>query len=791
MNGKRTSFYGLIQTQEKVKIPLIQRDYAQGRETASEVRTLFLQSIHQALTTESPALDLDFVYGSQDNEKAFCPLDGQQRLTTLLLLHWYLACHEGQYADFSSRMRHEGRSRFTYAVRPSSTDFFDALVAFNPGPMPGSKKLTEIITDQSWFFNAWHYDLTIKGALTMLDTIHAHFHDSKNAYCRLSNITFQLLNLDRFNLSDDLYIKMNARGKPLTVFETFKARLEEKIGELFQNDTLLPDGSQGSLKQHFSNRIDKKWTDLFWNYRDPETLFDDKVMRLVRAVAIITRPTGDARWEERVKALNQDETSLTSSLFIESADKLFIITLTVLLDRWCGLSSKFQSWLPEKHPFDEKAFFETLLNNAKPLEYAELVRLSAYAAYHVNHTLPNKIDPEAFGEWMRIIHNLAVNTRYTLDYFNRSQRSIASLIKEADNIVEHFASSLEVGGFDTQQIREEQLKAQLLKRNDSWWPVLHEAERHPFFDGQIEFLLKFSGILDTYLPDKQTAWSHTEDKAFQNSFHFYFQRARHVFPTKDKISDKEYRLERALIAKGDFEMPDRSFHLIHYRASDTHRWKRLLQGGYEDLEIELQRESLRSVLKFINLDNAVAASLQAIIDDAVSSPQSIKQEWRYLIVKWPQTIAACGDFIIRPGPGTASLLEGRDGRSKHFELYSYVLYLDLLSEKHKKGKLTPFSNPGYHPTRSETPCAYLNWKLSDRCIIALDITFQNHAFGLSLFQRHSQTMRKDVSDAFQTIGFAPDENNRLHRQVMRGAIESAIDDIVRTARNHRDTHSPS
>ena len=31
-------------------------------------------------------------------------------------------------------------------------------------------------------------------------------------------ITFQLLDLENFGLSDDLYIKMNARGKPLTNF---------------------------------------------------------------------------------------------------------------------------------------------------------------------------------------------------------------------------------------------------------------------------------------------------------------------------------------------------------------------------------------------------------------------------------------------------------------------------------------------------------------------------------------------------------------------------------------------
>ena len=50
-------------------------------------------------------------------------------------------------------------------------------------------------------------------------------------------ITFQLLPLEHFGLTDDLYIKMNARGKPLTPFETFKARFEELLNELFPTET--------------------------------------------------------------------------------------------------------------------------------------------------------------------------------------------------------------------------------------------------------------------------------------------------------------------------------------------------------------------------------------------------------------------------------------------------------------------------------------------------------------------------------------------------------------------------
>ena len=79
----------------KIEIPIIQRDYAQGRKSpeVDRIRKRFLSSIYIALTENKPQ-KLDFVYGDIDDNKVLTPLDGQQRLTTLFLLHWYIDRHE-------------------------------------------------------------------------------------------------------------------------------------------------------------------------------------------------------------------------------------------------------------------------------------------------------------------------------------------------------------------------------------------------------------------------------------------------------------------------------------------------------------------------------------------------------------------------------------------------------------------------------------------------------------------------------------------------------------------------
>ena len=141
------TYLELLSRHQRIRIPRLQRDYAQGRKGSKEtdVRNTFLDVLHKALERADEAaftpLNLDFVYGSREQSPTehFSPLDGQQRLTTLFLLHWLLAWRDGgecwQHLT-KTFCEPDGRSRFTYDVRTSSREFFDALVTHRPPP-PG------------------------------------------------------------------------------------------------------------------------------------------------------------------------------------------------------------------------------------------------------------------------------------------------------------------------------------------------------------------------------------------------------------------------------------------------------------------------------------------------------------------------------------------------------------------------------------------------------------------------------------------------------------------------------
>jgi uncharacterized protein with ParB-like and HNH nuclease domain len=213
----------------KVMIPQIQRDYAQGRESESELRKGFVSKIKQTIQENDPNLNLDFIYGYSEkagkDEEVFIPLDGQQRLTTLWLTHWFLAPRiEDKIIDDAKAYL----SKFTYETRVSSKRFCHNLI-HQPLSILDDITLSQQITDSPWFMASWSNDPTVLAMLNMLDAIQEEITERGKAWQNITEkekITFDFIDIksDEFKLTDELYIKMNSRGKPLTPFENFKAQ---------------------------------------------------------------------------------------------------------------------------------------------------------------------------------------------------------------------------------------------------------------------------------------------------------------------------------------------------------------------------------------------------------------------------------------------------------------------------------------------------------------------------------------------------------------------------------------
>ena len=173
-----------------VSVPLIQREYAQGRLGKEELRQNILNQmkdcINSTQTTDTPTLD--FVYGRLKNE-IFYPLDGQQRLTTLWLLHWYISFKAGTLNDDK-----EWLIRFSYQTRTTSEEFCKTLCYEMANVDPNDMKikryrtLSDYIKEQNWFYSIWLQDPTI---VSMLRTLSGDVNESderKDDFISLRNI---------------------------------------------------------------------------------------------------------------------------------------------------------------------------------------------------------------------------------------------------------------------------------------------------------------------------------------------------------------------------------------------------------------------------------------------------------------------------------------------------------------------------------------------------------------------------------------------------------------------------
>lgn len=414
---KTTTFKALISSNNiyginGITIPRIQRSYAQGRTDAHAVKTRdrFLSAIQRGMGADG--LTLDFIYGNIQNGQLI-PLDGQQRLTTLWLLHWYAAQKEN--------IKDNNLSRFTYNTRYSARDFITKLVAFEPSL---KKTLSDEIRNQGWFPMEWDNDPTVSGMLTMLDEIQKRFSDTDNLWASLDKIDFYFRDIEEMKLTDDIYIKMNSRGKPLTDFEHFKAELLKVIRS---------DNGDESTSKRIGLKIDREWTDLIWNYRDGHNLVDNGFLHMFRFISLILIYKSDRSASEFDLT---DDFNLLERLYKRHPDNVDFLEQTFDL-----MSSIHRKGCGPDHEFTRSvsAFFEDYLSSSdyqsgKVVVPQQITQIDIFKAILENIAM-RKNTPF----WVVIFHSFLIylkNQDSVNDIdFRRRLRVVVNLLKNSKNEV--------------------------------------------------------------------------------------------------------------------------------------------------------------------------------------------------------------------------------------------------------------------------------------------------------------------------------------------------------------------
>lgn len=492
-----------------IVIPIVQRDYAQGRQTqeVKRIRERFLNVLYDAVVNDKPTT-LDFIYGNIEDNKLI-PLDGQQRLTTLYLLHYYIAKHEHiptQEYDFLKE--------FTYKTRISSREFCEHLVSFEPDFSQAS--LSDQIKDQAWFLLEWENDPTVQAMLVMLDAIHEKFASTKGIWEKLTGdaITFYFLPLDQMGITDELYIKMNSRGKPLTPFEHFKAELELKMKEV----SLSAYGDEqiqiAKLAERISQKIDREWTDLLWPYRNSGTgnscvdeITDDEFLRYIHFVSdIISYRNGNLEIEDDFAIIDQHFSSSCST----AKENMQLLERWFDLWVWKNQNKKelgklnvgtfFDSYIsangyqPLKISLEKRDENDTLpdlfsecckyygqKNGLRPMfPLGRTILLYSFLIY-LEHQ--EEISDQAFRRRLRIVNNLIRNSSNTL----RSDFMKELLLQVDKIILQGVVEQVEEGRarFQSRQMEEEAAKLIWTEQNPDKAELLFKLEDHKFLNGFI------------------------------------------------------------------------------------------------------------------------------------------------------------------------------------------------------------------------------------------------------------------------------------------------------------------
>lgn len=460
---------------------------------------------------------------------------------------------------------------------------------------------------------------------------------------------------------------MNARGKPLTDFENFKAKFEQYIKQDDWENYVEP-------TETFSHQIDTLWTDLFWNYRDKtENIFDEQLLNFFRTKAVINytlkADIKSNNFRANVDLLRGSDTiPFNQYLELGCFDEEYFTTLKATLNK---LSDKdgLNTFISETTYVNEQEIFNGTIKN--DLSYPDLVIAFAYYQYLASE---KNIEIEKLESWLRVVRNLVEGSRPYLfnnaNEFANALRSINELLQYRNSIVDHFAEIQinSLSGFISEQVIEEKLKAKLITQNEDWKNTIIEIENHKYFNGQIGFLLH---------------WCQINDEPNLNSFKEYAEKSKAIFGTTGLNNFENFLFERALLAIGDYLLSKGKNHSFLIDNERDISWKRLLRDNNE------KRAYLKQLVDKVSVLN-LTIDLQKIVDEF-----SDKNDWRYYFIKQFEMISACGNQkLIRWDSEFDILLLGSTTTSGyHNEYYSYSLFIELKTQN----RLTDIS---YYPQRS-------------------------------------------------------------------------------------------
>lgn len=444
----------------------------------------------------------------------FYPYDGQQRLTTLYFLYLLIYFKFKKYDEIYSI-----KKKLSYQTRISTNRFIESFLSwildsekkdniYNDFWNKDGKDLKGFIMSQDWFMmTEWNYDVSIINMLSIIVEISGRIKKNLGDITGIVNFIdkdennpfqFDFIYVDDISKSDDLYIKINARGKALSPFENLKS----DIDEYWNNED--------------KTKLDAEWTEFVWNQLDEndknkEKSFDNSFYNLLSNIFYLQYLVGLDQnnindkilieIENKYKKGIVDKEWFTPKLCCDSPYQM----ISSFLDAMIG---PFKSIKGEQIESVNRKIFglgDYQNNNGQnKMERADLFEVFVY--YYSVSSLFNKNDMEftdkrnLLNEIETVTNRIIENQRPYLDSptnLVKALKSVKVLIDSSikPHVVYKFFLSIDNDkkesirdGLMKEQVEEEILKAKLIDKDSRYVDLFDKSYKELKNKGQLGFI---------------------------------------------------------------------------------------------------------------------------------------------------------------------------------------------------------------------------------------------------------------------------------------------------------------
>ena len=620
--GDKTTFWKLLKEDysKNVLIPTIQRDYTYGSKIYETEKVLdkMLEDIKNALfKPNNPELSMNFIYGYTQDKINYVPLDGQQRLTTLYLLHYYAALYNSD-ADFDTL------KKFSYATRETTKNYCECIISNHDRIIEelinGKRNIKEAIEDLPWYIPDFEYDPSIRSMQVVLERIQNEFDDVKyELWEKLTAdncpVNFYILDFGTFGLSDDLYVKMNARGKKLTEYEIFKSMFLKHI-EVNLNAK--------ALQKEIALKFDNSWTDLIWGCFQKENLkaVDDAYIRLLKLVFRLL--SGLKEDKDYIENPNLDSKSIEDYL-TDTDDIKFIASFIDTFNNKCrqgkgNYEVTLRSEIRDLISNDIKTYTKYINIFIRCIEgfnvtNAEL--LIVYAQYLAFKLLSeNKTDIEQIRINMRHLRNLVENSNDEIRAAN-----MHFLLKGVELVIKGKMDRNDTYKFNKNQWHEECEKHEHIDN----WKKLWKYEEHSIL----------RGALSVFWDDQKPNLSDDDilNKVIKrlDKFSYVFSTPKiDVSHTQEYYNDDDKLIRAALLTVKDYSQSPKARPEYKIIGNMPACWRLMFVKS----EQRINQKTIIDVIDTIDVQGDVKEQLQGMIDSYLENPNKDTRDWHYYAIKY-------------------------------------------------------------------------------------------------------------------------------------------------------------